>query len=70
MKNLAMLILAALVLLWTAPCSTIAQEAPLSPWVKVTGKMSFRKEGNQTVPVIEGSTIEQTTAPENAMISQ
>jgi hypothetical protein len=39
-------------------------------WVKVVGKMSFRKEGNQTVPVIEGSSIEPAAAPDNAMISQ
>ena len=37
-------------------------------WVKVTGKMSFRKEGDQTVPVIEATDIEETTAPENSMI--
>lgn len=39
-------------------------------WVKVTGKMAFRKEGNQTVPIIESATIEPTAAPDNQMISQ
>lgn len=37
-------------------------------WVKVTGKISYKKEGEQTVPLIEVSKVEETTAPDNAMI--
>ena len=37
-------------------------------WVKVTGKMNYKKEGDQTVPIIEATKVEETTAPENAMI--
>jgi hypothetical protein len=37
-------------------------------WVKVVGKMSYKKEGNQTVPIIEATKVEETTAPDNAMI--
>lgn len=37
-------------------------------WVKVHGKMTFKKEGDQTVPVIEATKIEETTAPADAMI--
>jgi hypothetical protein len=37
-------------------------------WVKVVGKMSYKKEGDQTVPIIEATKVEETTAPENAMI--
>ena len=37
-------------------------------WVKVVGKMSYKKEGTQTVPIIEATKVEETTAPDNAMI--
>ncbi|WP_395736685.1 hypothetical protein [Prosthecobacter sp.] len=37
-------------------------------WVKVVGKMNYKKEGNQTVPIIEATKVEETTAPDNAMI--
>ena len=37
-------------------------------WVKVVGKMSYKKEGEQTVPVIQATKVEETTAPDNAMI--
>lgn len=37
-------------------------------WVKVVGKMGYKKEGNQTVPIIETTKVEETTAPDNAMI--
>jgi uncharacterized membrane protein YcgQ (UPF0703/DUF1980 family) len=37
-------------------------------WIKVVGKMSYKKEGGQTVPVIEATKIEETTAPADAMI--
>ncbi|OYW29479.1 MAG: hypothetical protein B7Z47_04790 [Chthoniobacter sp. 12-60-6] len=37
-------------------------------WVKVVGKMSYKKEGEQTVPIIEATKVEETTAPDNAMI--
>lgn len=37
-------------------------------WVKVVGKMSYKKEGEQTVPIIEATNVIETTAPDNAMI--
>lgn len=37
-------------------------------WVKVHGTLSYQKEGDQTVPVIHASKIEETAAPDNAMI--
>jgi len=37
-------------------------------WVKVVGKMTYKKEGDQTVPVIEATVIEETAAPADAMI--
>jgi len=37
-------------------------------WVKVTGKVSYKKEGEQTVPLIEVSKVEETTAQDSAMI--
>lgn len=37
-------------------------------WVKVVGKMTYKKEGDQTVPVIEATSIEETAAPADAMI--
>ena len=37
-------------------------------WVKVIGKMAFRQEGGQTVPLIEATSITETTAPENSML--
>ncbi len=37
-------------------------------WVKVVGKMSFKTENNQTVPVLEATSITETAAPENQMI--
>lgn len=37
-------------------------------WVKVVGKMSYKKEGTQTVPIIEVTKVEETTEPDNAMI--
>jgi uncharacterized membrane protein YcgQ (UPF0703/DUF1980 family) len=37
-------------------------------WVKVTGKISYKKEGDQTVPLLEVTKVEETTAPDNAMI--
>lgn len=37
-------------------------------WVKVTGKMGYKQEGGQTVPMVEVKKIEETTAPDNAMI--
>jgi len=37
-------------------------------WVKVIGKMTYRKEGDQTVPVIEATKVEETAAPEDAMV--
>jgi uncharacterized protein DUF1980 len=37
-------------------------------WVKVVGKMGYKKEGTQTVPIIEAIKVEETTAPDNAMI--
>ncbi|HCN76806.1 MAG TPA: hypothetical protein DIT13_06380 [Verrucomicrobiales bacterium] len=37
-------------------------------WVKVTGIVSYEKDGSQTVPVLKATSIEETTAPENTMI--
>jgi len=37
-------------------------------WVKVSGTMSYEKSGDQTIPVIKDAKIEETTAPDNAMI--
>jgi hypothetical protein len=37
-------------------------------WVKVIGKMTYKKEGDQVVPIIEATKIEETTAPADAMI--
>lgn len=37
-------------------------------WVKISGTMSYEKEGDQTVPVIHATNVEETTAPENTMI--
>ena len=37
-------------------------------WVKVIGKMNYRQEGGQTVPVLEATAIEETTAPDQSMI--
>ncbi len=37
-------------------------------WVKVTGTMSYKDEGGQTVPILEVKTIEETTAPDQSMI--
>lgn len=37
-------------------------------WVKVTGKMTYKKEGDQVVPIIEATNIEETPAPADAMI--
>ena len=37
-------------------------------WVKVTGKMAYKQEGGQTVPIIEATKVEETTAPADAMI--
>ncbi|MBX7211195.1 MAG: hypothetical protein K1X78_23010 [Verrucomicrobiaceae bacterium] len=37
-------------------------------WVKVTGKMSYKQEGGQMVPVLEAGSIAETAAPENATV--
>ncbi len=37
-------------------------------WVEVKGTMSYRKEGDQTVPVVQVTSITETTAPDNAML--
>ena len=37
-------------------------------WIKVIGKVSYKKEGDQTVPLIEVIKVEETTEPDNAMI--
>ena len=37
-------------------------------WVKVTGKMRYNKEGDQIVPLLEANQIEETTAPDDAMM--
>jgi hypothetical protein len=37
-------------------------------WVKVTGKMSYKKEGDQTVPILEATSMTETTEPANGMV--
>jgi hypothetical protein len=37
-------------------------------WVKVTGKMSYKKEGDQTVPIIEATSMTPTDEPANGMV--
>lgn len=37
-------------------------------WVKVTGKMAYATEGDQTVPMIEVSSMTETAEPPNAMV--
>ncbi len=37
-------------------------------WVKISGIMSYEKDGDQTIPVIKATHIEETTAPDNTMI--
>ncbi|MES2736037.1 MAG: hypothetical protein V4672_06940 [Verrucomicrobiota bacterium] len=37
-------------------------------WVKISGIMSYEKDGDQTIPVIKATSIEETTAPDNTMI--
>ncbi|HEY1082976.1 MAG TPA: hypothetical protein VGE29_11965 [Prosthecobacter sp.] len=37
-------------------------------WVKISGMMSYEKDGDQTIPVIRATNIEETTAPDNSMI--
>ena len=32
-------------------------------WVKVVGTMTYQKEGDQTIPVVNATKIEETTAP-------
>jgi uncharacterized membrane protein YcgQ (UPF0703/DUF1980 family) len=34
----------------------------------VIGKMTYKKEGDQVVPIIEATKVEETTAPADAMI--
>ncbi len=48
-----------------------ADKAPVMKemtWVKVIGKMGYRQEGGQTVPIIEAKSITETTAPDNSML--
>jgi len=37
-------------------------------WVKVTGKMTFKQEGTQTVPVLEAVTMVESSEPDNKMV--
>ncbi|MDZ4286600.1 MAG: hypothetical protein U0984_01500, partial [Prosthecobacter sp.] len=37
-------------------------------WVRVTGKLTYAKEGDQIVPIIQATGLEETTAPADAMI--
>jgi uncharacterized membrane protein YcgQ (UPF0703/DUF1980 family) len=56
------------------PYSIPAQFAEKAPdfkdmaWVKIKGKMSYVQEGGQTVPLLEATHIEETTAPDDAMM--
>lgn len=48
-----------------------AEKAPVlkeMSWVKVVGKMAYRQEGGQTVPLIEATSLKETSAPDNAML--
>ena len=48
-----------------------ADKAPVlkeMSWVKVVGKMAYRQEGGQTVPLIEATSLKETSAPDNAML--
>lgn len=45
-----------------------APEVKDMTWVKIVGKMAYRQEGGQTVPIIEARSLTETTAPENAMM--
>lgn len=48
-----------------------AEKAPTikdMTWVKVKGKMAYVKEGGQTVPMLEATAYEETTAPQDAMM--
>ncbi len=45
-----------------------APELKEMTWVKISGTMSYEKDGDQTVPVIMATNVEETTAPENSMI--
>lgn len=37
-------------------------------WVKLVGKMNYKQEGGQTVPLIEATKIEETTEPDSSML--
>lgn len=37
-------------------------------WVKVVGKMNYKQESGQTVPILEAIGITETTAPDSAMV--
>lgn len=37
-------------------------------WVKVVGKVTYKQEGNQTVPVVEAASMEETAEPDSKMI--
>jgi hypothetical protein len=37
-------------------------------WVKVTGKITFKQEGDQTVPVLEATTMTEATEPDSKMV--
>jgi hypothetical protein len=37
-------------------------------WVEVKGTMSYSKEGDQTVPLVNVTSIKETPAPDNAML--
>lgn len=37
-------------------------------WVKVVGKVTYRQEGNQTVPMVEATSMVETAEPDSKMI--
>lgn len=48
-----------------------AEKAPAlkdMTWVKIVGKMAYKQENGQTVPMIQASSIAETTSPDNAML--
>lgn len=37
-------------------------------WIKVVGKMTYKQEGDQTVPVLEAITVTESAEPANSMV--
>jgi uncharacterized repeat protein (TIGR03943 family) len=37
-------------------------------WVKISGVMAYEKDGDQIIPLVKATNIEETTAPDNTML--